>query len=128
MEDKQRGPLMNHTTAWIIITLSLFSFAALTQTAAQAIAASASDVSPLGQSREGTKPTKPDKPGTANPNDKARGMPPAGSAGQGPVQRERTQEIEKRVQSGGVDQKEVSEQLEELQSGSNPLSDETPRQ
>jgi hypothetical protein len=41
------------------------------------------------------------------------------------VPRDRTEEIEERVQSGQVDQEEVSERLEQLQSGSNPLSGET---
>jgi hypothetical protein len=111
---------MNATTACLIITLSLVSIGAPTQ--AQVIAASGSGIagSPPGETHETTKPAKPE---TTNPNETAR--PPAGKAGQGPVPRDRTQEIEERVQSGQVDQKEVSKELEELQSGSNPLSDET---
>jgi hypothetical protein len=131
---------MNATTTCLIITLSLVSISVPTQ--AQAIAASGSDItaSPPGATDETTKSATP---GTANPNEKAREMPSAGKAGKGPVSRDRTreieervqsgqpvprdrtQEIEERVQSGQVDQKEVTERLEQLQSGSNPLSDET---
>ena len=114
---------MNAKTACLcIITLSLVSIGAPTQ--AQATAASGSGSA--GSAPSGTHETrKPAKPGTANPNEAARGMPPAGKAGQGPVPRDRTQETEERVQSGQVDQEEISERLEQLQRGSNPLSDET---
>ena len=114
---------MNATTACLIITLSLVTMGVH----AQAIAASGSGIagSPPGETHETRKPAKPAKPGTANPNETAKGMPPAGKAGQDPVPRDRTQKIEERVQSGEVDQEDVSDRLEQLQGGSNPLSDET---
>ena len=116
---------MNATTACFIITLSFVSIGVGTET--QAIAASGSGIagpSP-GETHETTKPAKPAKPGTGNPNETAKEMPPAGKAGQEPVPRDRTQKIEERVQSGEVDQEDVSDRLEQLQGGSNPLSDET---
>jgi hypothetical protein len=117
---------MKTTTAHLcFITLSLVSIAIPAQPQPTAASGSGIAGSPPGETHETTKPAEPAKPGTANPNEAARGMPPAGKAGQGPVPRDRTQEIEERVQSGQVDQKEVSGRLEELQSGSNPLPDET---
>jgi hypothetical protein len=106
---------MNARTACLIVTLSLVSIGVMRQ--AQAIAPSESGIagSPPGETHETREPATP---GTANPNETARGRPPAGKAGQGPVPRDRTQEMEERVLSGEVDQKEVSERLEELQSGS----------
>jgi hypothetical protein len=104
------------------IILSLVIIGVPTQVQATAASGSSLGESLFSETHEGRKPARP---GTANPNETARGMPPAGKARQEPVPRDRTQEIEERVQSGQVDQEEVSERLEELQSGSNPLSDET---
>ena len=113
---------MNAKTACQCMMLSLAIIGVPTHVQATAATGASLGESAATETHEGRKPAKP---GTANPNERQKGMPPAGKAGQEPVPRDRTQEIEERVQSGQVDQEEVSERLEELQGGSNPLADET---
>ena len=92
---------MNAKTACLcIIALSLVSIDVSTQV--QAVAASGTRIAGSSPPSETHETTKPAKPGTANRNEAAREMPPVGKAGQGPVPRDRTQEIEERVQSGQV--------------------------
>jgi hypothetical protein len=114
---------MNATMAsQCIITLSLISIGLPTQ--AQATAASApgsADSAP----RETHEKRRPAAPGTAN----LRGTPPAGKPMQVPVPPNRAQEVEERVRSGQMEppiaQDKISEQLEQLHSGSNNLPGET---
>jgi hypothetical protein len=113
---------MNATTAsQCIITLSLISIGLPTQAQVTAASGSGSAGSAPSETHENRKPAAP---GTANP----RGTPPAGKPRQLPVPPDRAQEVEERVRSGQMEppiaQDVISEQLEQLHSGSNDLPGE----
>ena len=110
---------MNATTACpYIITLSLVGIGVPTQIPATA-------ASPT----ETHEATKPATPGTANRDGTMRGTAPAGNTKQAPMPPNRAQEVEERVRSGQMEQPiaqgEISERLDQLESGASSLSDET---
>ena len=114
---------MDTTTArQCIITLSLISVGLPTHAQATAASVSGAAASAPGEIHE---KRKPEAPGTAN----RRGAPPAGKPRQIPVVPNRAHEVEERVRSGQMEppiaQNEISEQLEQLHSGSNELPGET---
>ena len=114
---------MDATTArQCIITLSLIRIGLPTQAQATAASASGSAASAPSETHEKRKPAAP---GAAN----RRGASPSGKPRQVPVPPNRAQEVEERVRSGQMEppiaQNEISEQLEQLHSGSNDLRGET---
>lgn len=114
---------MNATTArQCVIALSLISIGLPTQAQATTASGIGAAGSPSGETHEKRKPAPP---GTANP----RGTPPPGQPKPVPAPSDRGREVEERVRSGQMEppiaQDKISEQLEQLHSGSNPLPGET---
>src|SRR5207249_11297380 len=115
---------MNATTACqCIISLSLVTIGVPTQasaTGASGAQASASSGTP--------EERKPGTPGTANPNGTTRGTTSTGKTREAPMPPNRAQEVEERVRSGQMEQPiaqgEISERLNQLESGSKSLPDE----
>src|SRR5262249_53936565 len=70
---------------------------------------------------------KPTTPGTGNPDGTIRRTIPSGKTRREPTPPTRAQELEERVRSGQMEQPiaqgEISERLNQLESGSNSLSD-----
>ncbi len=118
---------MTATTACqCIITLSLVGIGV----PAEAPAAAASGSGAQASASSGTHETrKPATPGMATPNGATRGTTPAGKNRQAPLPPDRAQEVEERVRSGQMDQPiaqgEISERLNQLQSGPTSPSHET---
>ncbi|HKT33313.1 MAG TPA: hypothetical protein VJR03_00690 [Nitrospira sp.] len=115
---------MNARTACrCIIVLSLVSIGLPTQSPATAASGSNTPATAHGETR------KP--PATANPNEIARERIPAGKTREAPRPADRAREVEERVRSGQMDQPiaqgEISERLNQLQSGVQSLSDEPAR-
>jgi hypothetical protein len=118
---------MNATTACpYIITLSLVSIGVPTPIPATAASGSGAQASAPTETHEAT---KPETPGTANRDGTMRGTAPAGMTKQAPMPSNRAQEVEERVRSGQMEQPiaqgEISERLNQLESGASTLSDET---
>ena len=117
---------MKTTTACqCLITLSLLSIGAPTQAATAAISGSGVQASASSGAPETRKPVSP---GTATPKGTTRGMTPTGKIREAPVPPDRAQEVEERVRSGQMEQPiaqgEISERLNQLESGSNSVSDQ----
>ena len=109
-----------------LITLSLVSIGVSTQAAAAAISGSGVQAS----ASSGTPETrKPGSPGTAAPKGTTRGMTSTGKIREALVPSDRAQEVEERVRSGQMEQPiaqgEISERLNQLERGSNSVSDQT---
>ena len=108
-----------------VISLSLVGAAVPTHI--QATTASGSDAATAAPNTP--EATKAPTPGTANPSGTTRGVTPAGKLRQGPMPPDRAREVEERVRSGQMEQPiaqgEISERLNQLQSGSPHLADET---
>jgi len=108
-----------------LIILSLVSIGVPMQAAAAAI--SGSGVQPSASSTT-SETRKPVPPGTATPKGTMRGMTPAGKIKEAPVPTDRAREVEERVRSGQMEQPiaqgEISERLNQLESGSNSVSDQ----
>jgi hypothetical protein len=107
---------MNAITVWpCILALSLLNIGIPTYTEAAPSGSDSAGPTP-GETHEKRKPTSPR---TANP----RLTPPSGTPRQVPKPPDRAQEVEERVRSGQMEppiaQNEISEQLEQLHSGSN---------
>ena len=118
---------MNARTACpYIITLSLVGIGVPTQIPATAASGSGAQASASTETHEATKPATP---GTANRDGTMRGTAPAGKTKQTPLPPNRAQEVEERVRSGQMEQPiaqgEISERLNQLESGVSTLSDET---
>ena len=118
---------MNATTACqCIITWSLVSIGVPTPAPSTAASGSGAQASSPSGTHEARKPATP---GTANPDGTMRGTTQAGKARLAPMPPDRAQEVEERVRSGQMEQPiaqgAISERLNQLQSGSKSLSDET---
>ena len=80
-------------------------------------------------SNESSEVRKPSAPGRMAPDGKTRGTVPTGKAGPAPMPPNRAQEVEERVRSGQMErpiaQGDISERLNQLESGSSSESGET---
>jgi hypothetical protein len=85
-------------------------------------------VSIVQASNESAETIKPSAPGRVNPEATTRGTSPAAKSRPAPTPPNRAQEVEERVRSGRMEppiaQGDISERLNQLESGSNRLSDD----
>jgi hypothetical protein len=117
---------MNRTTACqCMMTVTVLIVGVQLQATAAVVSGSRVLASAPGDTQEVRKPATP---GTANRDGTAAGTAPAGKMKQAPMPRDRAREVEERVRSGQMEQPiaqgEISERLNQLESGSKGLSDE----